>query len=146
MAADNPAVPSEPGQDRELGSLLAPYAKPVDGRTAKLESPGTLWLVTGGPMDLFAVAAEGRGDWTFLGRLEPGALLPGSVPGPDHSLFGRPQAGCALARLKLADLARVQHEEWAANRPAGGFSAEEKKRETQSREDPHKQAFRRQYN
>src|SRR5262249_35839258 len=107
------------GQDRVIHSLLDPYAKLVDSPAARrlsLESPRSLWLVTGGALDLFAVAAEGDGDWTFVGRLEPGTLMPGSVPGPYHSLFGRLPPSCTLARLKVADLARVQRDAWAANR------------------------------
>src|SRR5438046_7689836 len=128
MTVSDPASPNGASEDREIQSLLAPYATAVDCTTARrlpLESPRTLWLVTDGALDVFAVADEGDGDWTFLGRLEPGMLMLGSVPEQSHSLFGRPRAGCGLARLKVSDLARIQGEQWAANRHTRGFAAEE---------------------
>jgi NHLM bacteriocin system ABC transporter ATP-binding protein len=69
-----------------------------------LEGPVVLWLVTQGALDLFAVDAAQQGHWHHLGRLEPGSLLLGPVPGPQHTLVGRPVRGCVLRRIALREL------------------------------------------
>ncbi|MEU7649815.1 NHLP bacteriocin export ABC transporter permease/ATPase subunit [Streptomyces huasconensis] len=75
-------------------------------RSVHLEGPQVLWLVVAGALDLFAVDAAQQGHWHYLGRLEPGALLLGPVEGPQHTLVGRPLAGCALRRVPLRELYR----------------------------------------
>ncbi|MET7689389.1 NHLP bacteriocin export ABC transporter permease/ATPase subunit [Streptomyces sp. NPDC005483] len=69
-----------------------------------LEGPQVLWLVVSGAVDLFAVDAEQQGHWHHLGRLEPGALLLGPVPGPHHTLVARPLRDCVLHRIGLREL------------------------------------------
>jgi ATP-binding cassette subfamily C protein len=115
------------GSAAEILSLLEGHVQPVDSTAAPhllLESPATLWLVMSGTLELFAVSEE-DGDWQFLGRLGAGTVLLGSVPGPAHGLYGRPGDGCRIGRLKTAELARIQQEEWAADRPSGGCAPEE---------------------
>ncbi|MFI7382163.1 NHLP bacteriocin export ABC transporter permease/ATPase subunit [Streptomyces sp. NPDC049813] len=73
-------------------------------RSLPLEGPQVLWLVVEGALDLFAVDAHAQGHWHFLGRLEPGTLLLGPVEGTQHTLVGRPLAGCALRRVPLREL------------------------------------------
>ncbi|MGY0019866.1 NHLP bacteriocin export ABC transporter permease/ATPase subunit [Streptomyces sp. cg35] len=73
-------------------------------RSLPLEGPQVLWLVVDGALDLFAVDAHAQGHWHFLGRLEPGTLLLGPVEGTQHTLVGRPLAGCALRRIPLREL------------------------------------------
>lgn len=73
-------------------------------RSLSLEGPQVLWLVVDGALDLFAVDAHAQGHWHFLGRLEPGTLLLGPVEGTQHTLVGRPLAGCALRRIALREL------------------------------------------
>ncbi len=75
-------------------------------RSVHLEGPQVLWLVVAGALDLFAVDAAQQGHWHYLGRLEPGALLLGPVEGPQHTLVGRPLAGCELRRVPLRELYR----------------------------------------
>ncbi|MFR9674046.1 NHLP bacteriocin export ABC transporter permease/ATPase subunit [Streptomyces sp. TR06-5] len=81
--------------------------QPVDAtgvRSLSLEGPHVLWLVVQGAMDVFAVDVAEHGHWHFLGRLETGTLLLGPVEGPQHTLVGRPLAGCALRRIALREL------------------------------------------
>ncbi|MBF9072006.1 NHLP bacteriocin export ABC transporter permease/ATPase subunit [Streptacidiphilus fuscans] len=73
-------------------------------RALPLTGPEALWLVVEGAMDLFAVDAAHEGRWHFLGRLETGTLLLGAVPGPQHTLVGRPVPGCRLHRIPLRQL------------------------------------------
>ncbi|MET9496062.1 NHLP bacteriocin export ABC transporter permease/ATPase subunit [Streptomyces sp. NPDC006552] len=73
-------------------------------RSLPLEGPQVLWLVVDGALDLFAVDAHAQGHWHFLGRLEPGTLLLGPVEGTQHTLVGRPLAGCVLRRVPLREL------------------------------------------
>ncbi|MEU6393506.1 NHLP bacteriocin export ABC transporter permease/ATPase subunit [Streptomyces sp. NPDC046939] len=73
-------------------------------RSLPLEGPQVLWLVVEGALDLFAVDAHAQGHWHFLGRLEPGTLLLGPVEGTQHTLVGRPLAGCAVRRIALREL------------------------------------------
>ncbi|AZM56414.1 NHLP bacteriocin export ABC transporter permease/ATPase subunit [Streptomyces sp. WAC 01529] len=83
-------------------------------RSVHLEGPQVLWLVVAGALDLFAVDAVQQGHWHFLGRLEPGTLLLGPVEGPQHTLVGRPLAGCELRRVPLRELYRPDYgDAWA---------------------------------
>ncbi|MFB7334490.1 NHLP bacteriocin export ABC transporter permease/ATPase subunit [Streptomyces adustus] len=94
--------------DHVLGALGA-LGTPVDcAGLARLDlaGPQVLWLVTAGALDLFAVDAEQQGHWHHLGRLEAGALLPGPVAGPRHTLVARPVRGCAVRRIGLRELYR----------------------------------------
>uniref|UniRef100_A0AAU1ZZ80 NHLP bacteriocin export ABC transporter permease/ATPase subunit n=1 Tax=Streptomyces sp. NBC_00093 TaxID=2975649 RepID=A0AAU1ZZ80_9ACTN len=75
-----------------------------------LAGDDTLWLVTGGALDLFAADAGGRGHWRFLGRAEPGALLPSLPHGDRHVLTGRATPGCALYRVRTAELIPAPNE------------------------------------
>ncbi len=88
-----------------LGGLGA-GAAPAGGGALGLEGPHVLWLVVSGGMDLFAVDAAAEGRWQFLGRLGPGALLPGPVEGPRHTLVGRPLRETEVRRVQLRELAR----------------------------------------
>ncbi|MEV7074095.1 NHLP bacteriocin export ABC transporter permease/ATPase subunit [Streptomyces sp. NPDC093990] len=74
-----------------------------------LEGPQVLWLVVSGAVDLFAVDAEQQGHWHHLGRLEPGALLLGPVPGPHHTLVARPLRDCVVHRIGLRELYEPAH-------------------------------------
>ncbi|MEV6015455.1 NHLP bacteriocin export ABC transporter permease/ATPase subunit [Streptomyces sp. NPDC051997] len=93
-------------QDAVLGALGG-MGTPVGGAGLSrldLEGPQVLWLVVAGAMDLFAVDAARQGHWHHLGRLEAGSLLLGPVPGPQHTLVGRPLRGCELRRIGLREL------------------------------------------
>lgn len=74
-----------------------------------LEGPQVLWLVVSGAVDLFAVDADQQGHWHHLGRLEPGALLLGPVPGPQHTLVARPLRDCVVHRIGLRELYEPAH-------------------------------------
>jgi NHLM bacteriocin system ABC transporter ATP-binding protein len=91
-----------------LGGLGAPVDC-VGVRSLPLEGPQVLWLVVGGTLDLFAVAAAQQGHWHFLGRLEAGTLLLGPVEGPQHTLLGRPSQDCLLRRIPLRELYRPEY-------------------------------------
>jgi ATP-binding cassette subfamily C protein len=93
--------------DQSVLAALGALGAPVDCgglRRLPLEGPHVVWLVVAGAMDLFAVDAVLEGRWHFLGRLEAGALLPGPVDGPRHTVIGRPLAGCVLRRIQLREL------------------------------------------
>jgi len=90
-------------------------------RSLPLAGPHVLWLVVSGAMDLFAVDAGDGGRWHFVGRLEAGALLPGPVKGPRHTLVARPLPGCALRRIHFRELVRSEYEyEHGAQWPSYG--------------------------
>ncbi|CBG68053.1 MULTISPECIES: NHLP bacteriocin export ABC transporter permease/ATPase subunit [Streptomyces] len=92
--------------DLVIGAFGA-LGTPLDcaGRTRlDLEGPQTLWLVASGALDLFAVDADGQGQWHHLGRLEAGALLLGPVAGPQHTLVARPLRDCVVRRVGLREL------------------------------------------
>jgi ATP-binding cassette subfamily C protein len=95
--------PADDGVLTALGALGAPVDC-AGVRRLPLEGPHVVWLVVAGAMDLFAVDAVLEGRWHFLGRLEAGALLPGPVDGPRHTVIGRPLAGCVLRRIQLREL------------------------------------------
>ncbi|MFH8294389.1 NHLP bacteriocin export ABC transporter permease/ATPase subunit [Streptomyces sp. NPDC018059] len=95
-----------------VAATFGALGTPVDCaglRSVHLEGPQVLWLVVAGALDLFAVDAVQQGHWHYLGRLEPGALLLGPVEGPQHTLVGRPLAGCELRRVPLRELYRPDH-------------------------------------
>jgi hypothetical protein len=120
-----PAGTDTDPRDRVVAELSG-YGHDVDCAAAGkvvLRGRNVLWLVTAGTLDLFAVDADQQGRWHFLGRLEPGSVLPGAVKGPKHTLVGRPLAGCALRRLHLGEVIRAQRDEWVHQRPAGGGPA-----------------------
>ncbi|MBL1097356.1 NHLP bacteriocin export ABC transporter permease/ATPase subunit [Streptomyces coffeae] len=111
MASVHPAADvAADGGDAVIQALGA-LGTPVDRtglRSLPLAGPQVLWLVTGGALDLFAVDAAEEGHWHFLGRLEPGAALPGPVEGPRHTLVGRPSQDCAVRRIPLRELYRPE--------------------------------------
>jgi NHLM bacteriocin system ABC transporter ATP-binding protein len=91
-----------------VADLLCAYGKVVElGAARRLILGGrhTLWLVTGGALDIFAVDAVERGPWHFVGHLEPGSIVMGSSREARHLLAGRPDDGCVLRRIPLAELA-----------------------------------------
>ncbi|QKV96488.1 NHLP bacteriocin export ABC transporter permease/ATPase subunit [Streptomyces sp. NA02950] len=122
MASVHPvATVAADGGDAVVQALGA-LGTPVDRtglRSLPLEGPQVLWLVTGGALDLFAVDAAEEGHWHFLGRLEPGAALPGPVEGPRHTLVGRPSQDCAVRRIPLRELYRPERYEAYATGWAG---------------------------
>ncbi|RAG87573.1 NHLP bacteriocin export ABC transporter permease/ATPase subunit [Streptacidiphilus pinicola] len=95
-----------PADDGVLATLgaLGTGVDTTGVRRLSLEGPHVVWLVVAGAMDLFAVDAVLEGRWHFLGRLEAGALLPGPVDGPQHTVIGRPLTGCVLRRIQLREL------------------------------------------
>ena len=128
MTAGHKVSRDDADEGRPITPLLDRYGEPIhNGSSGRLALSGAhvLWLVTGDSMDLFAVAAEESGGWHFLGRLEPGTIVSGAMPGLRHSLSGRPHTGCALRRISIAEIVRAQREEWAPPGPTRGFSAEE---------------------
>jgi NHLM bacteriocin system ABC transporter ATP-binding protein len=98
---------------------LGDHVDCVGIRSIPLEGPHVLWLVMAGAMDLFAVDAAQQGHWHFLGRLEAGTLLLGPVPGPEHTLVGRPLRECVLRRIELRELYRP---EYAAEQTWNGWT------------------------
>ena len=109
-----PALTTGPAQPDDLVlATLGGLGEPVDCtsvRSLPLEGPHVLWLVAGGALDLFAVDAAQQGRWHFLGRLETGTLLLGPPQGPQHTLVGRPLAGCVLHRIQLRELYRPEYD------------------------------------
>jgi NHLM bacteriocin system ABC transporter ATP-binding protein len=99
------------------GRLLSSYGEPVDGGAVRqliLGGRHTLWLVTDGVLNLFAVDTVDSGPWHFLGRLEAGTIIVGSFREARHMLAARPERGCRLRRIPLAELAdgmRGRHRE-----------------------------------
>ncbi|MET9588148.1 NHLP bacteriocin export ABC transporter permease/ATPase subunit [Streptomyces sp. NPDC006539] len=76
----------------------AQRAIPVSGRN-------TLWLVTEGALDLFAVDDPGDGgQWHFVGKLERGTILLPPGAGPRHTLVLRPLEGAHVRRLSFREL------------------------------------------
>ncbi len=69
-----------------------------------LEGRNTLWLVTEGALDLFAVDTGSGGRWHFVGRASAGTILSAPVRGPKHTLVARPLAGAALRELRISEL------------------------------------------
>lgn len=105
----------------ELGEAVA-----CDARNISLAASKTLWLVTGGSFDLFAVQTSGGGRWHHVGTMESGTVLCAPVMGPRHTLVARAREDAALRRIRMSELVRVQREEWIAERDAGGLSAQER--------------------
>ncbi|WP_432009872.1 NHLP bacteriocin export ABC transporter permease/ATPase subunit [Streptomyces cucumeris] len=111
MTSAHPAAAVAADGGDAVVQALGALGTPVDRtglRSLPLEGPQVLWLVTGGALDLFAVDAAEEGHWHFLGRLEPGAALPGPVEGPRHTLVGRPSQDCAVRRIPLRELYRPE--------------------------------------
>ncbi|MDQ8703816.1 NHLP bacteriocin export ABC transporter permease/ATPase subunit [Streptomyces sp. LHD-70] len=106
------SVPEQHAYDDSVAAAFGALGTPVDCtglRSVHLEGPQVLWLVVSGALDLFAVDAVQQGHWHYLGRLEPGTLLLGPVEGPQHTLVGRPLAGCELRRIPLRELYRADY-------------------------------------
>jgi NHLM bacteriocin system ABC transporter ATP-binding protein len=64
-------------------------------------------LVNSGAVDMFAVEVTNgkpHGRWTFLNRLESGAVLVGTPYGPRHRIVGRPVPGSVLFHLPFSHL------------------------------------------
>ncbi|TWP50480.1 NHLP bacteriocin export ABC transporter permease/ATPase subunit [Lentzea tibetensis] len=101
----------------EQVALPAAHRMPLDGRT-------TLWLVTGGELDVFAVDTGEGGRWHFIGRVRAGTILSAPVRGPKHTLVARPVGDAGLSRLRVGDLVAAQRDRW--ERHGGGLSPEEK--------------------
>jgi NHLM bacteriocin system ABC transporter ATP-binding protein len=111
--------------DVVVGALgeLGTEVDTAGARSLPLAGPHVLWLVARGALDLFAVDAVDPGRWHFVGRLEAGALLPGPVSGPRHTLVARPLPGCVLRRIHFREMVRPEYEpdpQW----PYGGEQAE----------------------
>lgn len=103
-----------------LGEAVA-----CDARSIPLAAPKTLWLVTGGSLDLFAVDTTG-GRWHHVGTIEAGTVLCAPIQGPRHTLVARPLEDAALRRIRISELGAAQREQWAAHRDADGLSTEER--------------------
>lgn len=113
MASDWNSWPAGPGSERHLMDWdTGPDSLPGGGfgalvdtgmaRQVVLGGRNTLWLVTGAPLDVFAVDTRDRSPWQFIGLMQPGAVVVGSSRTARHMLAGRPQMGCALRRLPLS--------------------------------------------
>lgn len=95
-------------------SAFAPFftdaATPVEigpDHYIPFDDVGQVLLVDSGAVDMFAVEVRDgkpRGRWTFLNRLESGALLIGTPYGPRHRIVGRPVPGSALSHLSFSHL------------------------------------------
>ncbi|MDQ1647839.1 MAG: hypothetical protein QOJ50_4023, partial [Cryptosporangiaceae bacterium] len=88
----------------ELGHLGEPVPWNA-GRRIVLGGRDTLWLVTGGAVELYAAEAAGRGALEYLGTAPAGALICGSSRRGGRVVVARPHGG-ALRRLELERLAR----------------------------------------
>jgi NHLM bacteriocin system ABC transporter ATP-binding protein len=83
----------------------AERADPRQEPVLPLDDVRRVLLVEEGAVDLFAVPVVNGalvGRWTFLCRVEPGALLFGSVPGPRHRVVGRALPDSRVAQLPIA--------------------------------------------
>ncbi|MER6084746.1 NHLP bacteriocin export ABC transporter permease/ATPase subunit [Streptomyces sp. NPDC001833] len=74
-------------------------------RHISLNEKNSLWIVSAGAFDLFAVDTDGSGRWTPVGRLTPGTALLAPTTGPRHALVARPLAEAQMLRLSVKDLA-----------------------------------------
>ncbi len=84
-----------------------------------LDDVPQLLLIEHGAVDLFAVRMEdGRpiGRWSFLSRVEKGALILGSPLGPRHTIIGRPVPGAYLSLLPVDRLHGLSVTDTAAAR------------------------------
>ncbi|MFI8007616.1 NHLP bacteriocin export ABC transporter permease/ATPase subunit [Streptomyces sp. NPDC086010] len=103
------AIPlSSPASDPHDWEALADLGEAVTCSTKQifLDEPNSLWLVTGGVFDLFAVETGRPSRWTPVGRLLPGTVLIAPVAGPRHTLLVTPSADAGLVKLSLGELAR----------------------------------------
>lgn len=91
-------------------SKLLQNATPIDmgiNRTIILQDIRQFTLVEEGELDLFAVpVVDGQpaGRWSFLGRLERGAVILGAPLGPRHGLLARPSIGSRILSIPTGDL------------------------------------------
>jgi len=84
--------------------------EPGEDRTVSFDDPGRMVIVTAGALDLFAVELvddNPSGRWTFLNRMERGAILTGAPGGPRHRIIGRPVLGSTLCTLPHSVLAEL---------------------------------------
>ena len=109
-------------------------AEAIDLRTdavVALDQVRRVVLVEQGAVDLFAVpltdgAPAGR--WSFLCRVEEGALLFGSVPGPKHRVVARPLPDSRLSAVPIGWLRGLSNPDVAviaAEPPAAPYGPEE---------------------
>ncbi|MEV7187760.1 NHLP bacteriocin export ABC transporter permease/ATPase subunit [Kitasatospora sp. NPDC093102] len=101
-------------QETTDAAVLAAFGETVAQPEVALLGRDRLWLASGGPADLFAVADGGWGRWRFLGRLDPGAALPSCRPGPGHILVLRMEPGVTLHCLDRRRLEAATAPERAA--------------------------------
>ena len=82
------------GLDTKLTSLVA-------GSTIALNEPKILHFVVGGSVDLFLTASDLSRPiaWFRIGRVGPGALLPGVLPSSESMLIARPAPGAEIVAV-----------------------------------------------
>jgi NHLM bacteriocin system ABC transporter ATP-binding protein len=105
MSIDRAGVPTV--QASPPHGSVAEWGEPirsVPGKQISLGGRENLWLVTGEPIELFAVNSDQLGPLHFIGVLEPGSAIAGSGRGANHTLVGRPMPGCVLRRIWLGDI------------------------------------------
>ena len=122
MTTTTAETPVPPSPDDVPAGPLGRFGVREDltaSRTVSLVAEDCLWLVEVAPVDVFAVADEGRGRWHFIARAEPGTLLLGDVVGARHRLVVRPLLGGQLRRLPVAELVAAEHAGWR-DRPGAG--------------------------
>ncbi|MET7618152.1 NHLP bacteriocin export ABC transporter permease/ATPase subunit [Streptomyces sp. NPDC005408] len=110
VAATGPVPAGDGSAFSEFFTEAATPAEPDPAHADRfivLDDLRRVLLVESGGVDLFAVRLKDgapTGRWNFLCRLEPGALLVGSPPGPRHGIVGRPLPGARLSYLTIARL------------------------------------------
>lgn len=122
MASSLPRVFGSEGMSLELlGEVVS-----RDVGSIPLSAPKSVWLVTAGSFDLFAVPVKTGGRWHHVGTIEEGAVVCAPLPGPRHTLTARPLGQAALCRIRIGALIAAHREQWSTRRDAGGLSPEER--------------------
>ncbi|MEU3369412.1 NHLP bacteriocin export ABC transporter permease/ATPase subunit [Streptomyces sp. NPDC006660] len=97
-----------PPAGAELMPFLTERATPVEltaDRFLRFDDIRRVVVVESGAVDLFAVEMRDgvpRGRWTYLNRVERGAILIGTPYGPHHRIVGRPVLGSRLSHLPFS--------------------------------------------
>ncbi|MEU0786676.1 NHLP bacteriocin export ABC transporter permease/ATPase subunit [Streptomyces sp. NPDC006173] len=75
-----------------------------DQPSIRVRGNNTIWLVTSGALDMFAVDTLHNTRWHHLGRLYAGAILLTPPRGSQHTLILRPLENAGLATMRASDL------------------------------------------
>ncbi|RBQ16847.1 NHLP bacteriocin export ABC transporter permease/ATPase subunit [Spongiactinospora rosea] len=102
-----PRSQAAPTQETGLLAGLGEEVQVGAARHVMLGGEHFVWVIDGGPADLFAVDPVGRGAWHFVGRVTAEAVIPGSARTTRHALVLRTEPGCRVRRVPLWRLGRL---------------------------------------